>query len=43
MDNYSIQLIIDLLRSIFELTKEVTKNPMFHPELIASGLVWKAI
>ena len=42
-DTYSVHLIMDLQRSIFELTREVTKNPMLHPELIASGMAWKAI
>ena len=36
-------MIVDLQKSIFELTKEITKNPMLHPEMIASGLAWKAI
>mmetsp|Transcript_3245 Transcript_3245/g.2185 ORF Transcript_3245/g.2185 Transcript_3245/m.2185 type:complete len:136 (+) Transcript_3245:2867-3274(+) len=42
-DQYSIALLVDLQKSIFELTKEVTKNPMLHPEVIASGLAWKAV
>jgi len=43
MDNYSISLIFDISRSIFELTREMTKNPVLHPELIASGMAWKAL
>lgn len=42
-DKYSIELIFDLSRSIFELTREITKNPVLHPEIIASGLSWKAL
>ncbi len=42
-DTYSIFLILDITRAIFELSKEVTKFPVLHPELIASGLAWKAI
>ena len=43
MDKYSIELIFDMTRSIFELTREITKNPVLHPELIASGMAWKAL
>jgi hypothetical protein len=43
MDKYSIELIIEIARSIFELTKEITKHPVLHPELIASGMAWKAL
>jgi hypothetical protein len=43
MDKHSIELIFDLNRSIFELTREITKNPVLHPELIASGMAWKAL
>jgi hypothetical protein len=43
MDKYSIELIFDLSRSIFEFTREITKNPVLHPELIVSGMAWKAL
>lgn len=43
MDKHSIELIFDITRSIFELTREITKNPVLHPELIASGMAWKAL
>lgn len=43
MDKHSIELIFDMTRSIFELTREITKNPVLHPELIASGMAWKAL
>lgn len=43
MDKHSIELIFDMSRSIFELTREITKNPVLHPELIASGMAWKAL
>lgn len=43
MDKYSIELVFDLSRSIFELISEITKNPVLHPELIASGMAWKAL
>jgi hypothetical protein len=36
-------LILDISRSIFELTKEITKYPVLHPELIASGMAWKTL
>ena len=42
-DKYSLALIFGITKSIFELTKEITKNPVLHPELIASGLAWKAV
>ena len=43
MDKHSIELIFDLTRSIFELTREITKNPVLHPELISSGMAWKTL
>ena len=43
MDKHSIELIFNITRSIFELTGEITKNPVLHPELVASGMAWKAL
>ena len=42
-DPYSIMLILDITRNIFDLSREITKYPVLHPEMIASGMVWKAI
>jgi hypothetical protein len=42
-DGYSIGLILEISRAISKLTKEVTKHPMLHPELIASGMAWKTV
>lgn len=36
-------MILNITKSIFSLTKEITCYPVLHPELIASGLVWQAI
>ena len=43
MDKYAIELIVDLSRSIFEFARDITRNPSLYPELIASGLAWKAL
>ena len=43
MDNHSIEMLIDLSRSIFELTKEMSLKPVLHSEIIVSGLAWKGL
>lgn len=42
-DAYSICLIFNITSSIFHLVKSVSVYPLAHPELIASGLFWRAI
>ena len=42
-DKYSISLILDICRAISKLMKEITRHPVLHPELIASGMVWKTV
>lgn len=42
-NSYPINLIFDITRATFELTQEITKYPVLHPELIASGMAWKTL
>jgi len=36
-------LILKTAKNVFNLTKEISKHPVLHPEMIASGVVWKAV
>ena len=42
-DSYSIQLLCEMIRSISELSKLLTKNPDLHPDIIESGIAWKTL
>lgn len=42
-DPYSVCLIFNITSTIFALAKSVAIYPLAHPELIASGLFWRAI
>ena len=42
-DAYSVCLIFNIASSIFNLMKSVAVYPLAHPELIASGMLWRAI
>ena len=42
-DAYSVCLIFNITSAVFRLMNRVAVYPMTHPELIASGLVWRTI
>ena len=42
-DAYSVCLIFNITSAVFRLMKSAAIYPLLHPELLASGLVWRAI
>jgi hypothetical protein len=44
VDNgYLMEILAELLRSLAELTKQLSKNPLVHAEFIESGIALKSL